>query len=76
MAFNTLPISQGQYGEYPMFVATSVGWRAMKEGTGDVYITSIAPLNGLVVNNPRSIINCDRDILFTTDRGIWIMRGE
>lgn len=76
IAFNTLPISQGQFGEHPMLAATTTGWKALTIGTGEVYITSIVPLNGLVVNNPKSIINCDRDIVFTTDRGLFIMRGS
>jgi hypothetical protein len=73
---NAVPISAGQFGQYPMFVFTDVGIYAMQIGTGEVIIESIVPLNGLICIDGKNIINLETNIIFKTDKDIMIMAGS
>jgi len=74
-ASNSLPISQGQYGQHPIFVATTKGWWALNIQGGEIFIGSITPLNGSICNNPKSITYIDETILFSSDEGLCILQG-
>ena len=75
MAANTRPISEGQFGDAPLYAFTDEGvWVLMlcEEGT---YIAR-QPANRDICSNPKSILQIDDAVLFPTERGIMMQRGR
>jgi hypothetical protein len=75
VAMNSIPLSTGQFGAFPLLIATTTGWKAAQIGTGDVYIESISPLNDLVPISNRHIVNADSNIIFAAVDGVYLLRG-
>lgn len=69
-------LSQGQYGEFPLYVFTSEGVWAMQVGTGNIVYGSQHPVNREVCNNPASITPIDCALVYTTDRGVMMLDGS
>jgi hypothetical protein len=76
VAQNSIPLSTGQFGEHPLLIATSSGWRAAQIGTGDVYVEAILPLNGIVAKSKELIVNANANVAFATDNALFVMRGS
>lgn len=75
LAANTRPISEGQFGEAPLYAFTDEGvWVLMlsEEGT---YIAR-QPANRDICSNPKGILQIDDAVLFPTERGIIMQRGR
>lgn len=76
-ATNTEPLSQGQFGEYPLIVFTSKGIWTLLQGTdGEVVFRAVLPLNGEVPNNINNIISTGTGVCYTTDRGLYMVSGR
>ena len=75
MAASTPALSQGQYGQFPLYVFTDDGIYMMQVGTGDVIYTNVFPVSRDVCNNPDSIIPLDNAIAFTTERKLLLLSG-
>ena len=75
MAANTRPISEGQFGDAPLYAFTDEGvWVLMLEEEG-TYIAR-QPANRDVCSNPKGILQIDDAVLFPTERGIMMQRGR
>ncbi len=74
MCSNTTALSQGQFGEHPLYVFCEDGIYAMTVGTDVVYATS-KPMNRLVLNNSNSLRGLDQAVVFSTEQGIMLMSG-
>lgn len=75
LAANTRPISEGQFGEAPLYAFTDEGvWVLMtnQEGTYDAR----QPANRDICSNPKGILQIDDAVLFPTERGIMMQRGR
>lgn len=75
MCSNTSALSQGQFGEHPLYVFCEDGIFAMTVGTDVVYATS-KPMSRFVCNNPLSIKGLDQAVVFSTDQGIMLLSGS
>lgn len=75
IAANTEPISQGQFGQYPLVVFTSEGIYAMNVSDEGLY-TSVRPLSREVCNNAASITPTGSMIFFTSARGLMAVSGN
>ena len=75
MAVATKAMSQGQFGQYPLYVFTSEGIYAMLSGGGDVLYSNVAPVNHHVVENPRTVCSLDDAVVFGTRQGLFVMSG-
>jgi hypothetical protein len=73
-AVNGEPVSEGQFGEYPIYVFTKEGMYRMDVGV-DPFISSVRQINGEVCNSPKTIKNIGVGVLFTTDKGLMIING-
>lgn len=71
---NTVAISQGQFGQYPMIVFTTQGIYALYVNSNGLFSSS-APLSREVCNNPDSITPTDGAVFFTSDKGLMRMIG-
>ena len=75
LAANTRPISEGQFGEAPLYAFTDEGvWVIMtsQEGT----YSARQPVNREICINPKGILQIDDAVLFPTERGIMLQQGS
>lgn len=75
MAVATKAMSQGQFGQYPLYVFASDGIYAMLSGGGDVLYSHVAPVNHHVVENARTVCPVDEAVVFGTRQGLFILAG-
>lgn len=71
---NTEAISQGQFGQYPLFVFTTEGIYAMSVNSEGLY-SNIYPVSREVCNNAASITPTDKLVYFTSDKGLMAISG-
>lgn len=74
IAANTEAISQGQFGQYPLFVFTNEGIYAMAVNSEGLF-SSIYPVSREVCNNADSITPTDRLVYFTSAKGLMAISG-
>lgn len=68
-------LSQGQFGQFPLYAFTDEGvWALETSGTG-TYIAR-QPITRDVCTNPSSITQLDDSVLFATDKGIMLLSGS
>jgi hypothetical protein len=75
MASTTDALSQGQLGQFPMYLFTSEGVWAMeisKDGT----FGSPQNISRDVCINPQSILQLDKAVTFCTDKGMMLLTGN
>lgn len=76
LAVATQPISQGQFGQYPLYVFCSDGIWALQVGGSDTSYSVQAPISFDVCNNPNSITSILGGIIFSTENGLKILSGN
>lgn len=75
LAANTQPISEGQFGDAPLYAFTDEGvWMLMLNSEG-VY-QARQPVNREICTNTKGIIQADDAILYASDRGIIMQQGR
>jgi hypothetical protein len=74
-AVNGEPVSEGQFGQYPVYVFTGEGMYMMDVGV-DPFITSVRQINGEVCNSPKTIKNIGVGVLFTTGKGLMVINNR
>lgn len=72
---NTRPISEGQFGDAPLYAFTDEGVWVLMLGEEGTYITR-QPANRDICSNPKGILQIDDAVLFPTERGIMMQRGR
>lgn len=71
----TKAISEGQYGQFPLYAFTTEGvWALSVDSTGA--FSAKHPTTRDVCISPESITQTDTAVLFATDRGIMILSGS
>lgn len=68
-------LSQGQFGQYPLYAFTSDGIWALELTSTGTY-SARQPISRDVVLNKESITQIDNSVLFATDRGIMLISGS
>ena len=68
-------LSEGQYGQFPLYVFSTDGIFALSVNNDGSYIKS-DPLSRDVCNNPDSITQIDGAVVFTTDQGLKMVQGS
>lgn len=68
-------LSQGQFGQYPLYAFTSDGIWALELTSTGTY-SARQPISRDVVINPDSITQLDSAVLFATQRGIMLLSGS
>ena len=77
LSSNSVALSEGQFGQHPLFAFTSEGVWALEFSTAfDVLISNIIPLNRLICNNADSITPIDGGVVFATENGLFIISGK
>lgn len=75
LAVATQPISQGQFGQYPLYAFCSDGIWALQVGNADTSYSVQAPVSFDVCNNARSITPVLGGIIFSTASGLKLLSG-
>ena len=68
-------LSQGQFGQYPLYCFTTEGVWALETSSTGSYIAR-QPVTRDVCTNPDSITQLDDSVLFATDKGIMLLSGS
>ena len=68
-------LSQGQFGQFPLYAFTSEGVWALEVSSTGVY-SARQPITRDVCINPRAITPIDSAVLFPTLRGIMLLSGS
>lgn len=74
-AIATTPLSQGQFGQFPLYVFTEDGVWAMETAADGSFVSS-KPLSRDVCVNPDSITAIDNAVVFVTEKGVMLLRGS
>ena len=74
-AIATTALSQGQYGQFPLYIFTEDGIWAM-EINADGSLAQGKPLPRHVCVNADSITSIDDAVVFVTDQGVMLLRGS
>ena len=75
IATATTPLSQGQFGQFPLYVFTEDGIWAMETAADGSFVTSKL-LSREVCSNPASITPIDQAVLFMSDKGLMLLQGS
>lgn len=75
LAANTRPISEGQFGEAPLYAFTDEGVWVLMLGEEGTYVAR-QPANREICSNPNGILQIDDAVLYPTNRGIMIQQGR
>ena len=69
-------ISEGQYGQFPLYVLTSIGIWLMEQGEGEIVYKTIHPLSKKVITNNNSYVQIEGGIVFSAEKSVYIMSGR
>ncbi len=75
VAVATTALSQGQFGQFPLYVFTEDGIWAMETAADGSFISS-KPLSREVCINPDSITSIDDAVVFVTSKGVMMISGS
>lgn len=75
VAIATTALSQGQFGQFPLYVFTEDGVWAMETAADGSFVTS-KPLSRDICTNPDSITSIDNAVVFVTDKGVMLLQGS
>lgn len=74
LAAATKALSQGQYGQFPLYAFTTDGVWALQTAENGLY-SSIHAVTRDVCINPASVTQTDNAVIFATARGIIVLSG-
>lgn len=75
LAIASTALSQGQFGQFPLYIFTEEGiW--VLETAADGSLVSSKPLSRDVCSNPDSITPIDQAVVFVTDKGVMLLQGS
>ena len=75
VAVATTALSQGQFGQFPLYVFTADGIWALETGADGSFVSS-KPLSREVCVNPDSVTSIDQAVIFVTDKGVMLLQGS
>ena len=71
----TSALSEGQYGQFALYVFTNEGIFVAQQNTEGKY-TSIHPLSRDVCISPQAVLSIDQAIIFVTEKGVMLLSGS
>ncbi len=75
IATTTKALSQGQFGQYPLYVFTKDGIWSMETGSDGSFVSK-KPLSRDVALSAECITQIEQAIVFTTDKGVMLLSGS
>lgn len=68
-------MSQGQFGQYPLYAFSSDGIYALQPNDRGTYST-VSPVSRDVCSNPQGITQTDTEVLYPSARGLMVLSGS
>ena len=76
MCSNTVALSQGQFGEHPLYVFCANGiWAMAADTSGTLAYSAAYPMSREVCINANSVRAIDSGVVFITDKGVMMLSG-
>lgn len=76
MCSNTVALSQGQFGQHPLYLFCADGiWAMSVDGSGGMVYTGNYPLAREVCMNSRSVCTVDTGVVFASSKGLLMISG-
>lgn len=75
LASNSIPVSQGQFGQYPLYAFTTDGIYILAVGTGNIVYANIAPVSEEIAI-AGTVHPVTGGVFFLTNRGAFIIAGS
>lgn len=75
IAIAATTLSQGQFGQFPLYVFTEEGIWVMETASDGSFISS-KPLSREVCSNPASITPLDQAVVFISAKGVMLLEGS
>jgi len=75
LSVQTIALSEGQFGEYPLNVFTSSGIYLLRQGSGNILYSNVTPLNMEISNNPDNITAINSGVVYSSDSGLKLLLG-
>ena len=72
----TTELSQGRYGDFPLYIFTSDGIWALEQGNENVIYKSLLPVSRDIALSKSSIVNTDNAIIFLSEKGLMLLNGS
>ena len=73
---NSVAVSQGQFGQHPLYVFTKAGvWLMTVDGSGAGTYLSQVPCSKEICNNGSSVTSTTRGVVFSTAMGLMMISG-
>ena len=72
----TTELSQGRYGDFPLYIFTSEGIWALEQGNENVIYKSLLPVSRDIALSKKSIVNTDNAIIFLSEKGLMLLNGS
>lgn len=73
---NTVALSQGQFGQHPLYLFCKNGiWAMAVDASGNVTYAAAHPLSREVCINPASLCSIDSGVVFVSDKGVMLLQG-
>lgn len=77
MASNTVALSQGQFGQHPLYVFCSDGiWALSADVSGTIAYAGCFPLSREKCTQPNSVCGIDSGVVFAGEQGLMLLRGS
>lgn len=76
MATATSALSQGQFGQFPLYVFCRDGIYSLSVGSGKIAYSTSSPVSRDACNNPKGITSIDNAVVFSTDAGLMLISGS
>ncbi len=75
LAAATAALSQGQYGEFPLYVFTTEGIWALQQGNGAILYSNQHPVNREVCLSSDLIVPIDNAVIYLSEQGLMALQG-
>lgn len=77
MCSNTVALSQGQFGQHPLYIFCADGiWAISSDTSGSVAYTGCYPMSREVCTSPSSVRSIDSGVLFMSAKGLMLISGN
>lgn len=75
IATTTAALSQGQYGEFPLYIFTDEGIWTMQHGEGSICYARCTPINREIIREGSCIVPIENAIVYTTENALSMISG-
>lgn len=76
MATNAIRISEGQFGQFPLYIFTTQGIYSLNVGSGEVVYSNISAPTSYEIPTTKIVASTPFGVVFTSARGVCIIQEQ